>query len=142
MAFVRRLLLKEFLSTLSAWRATVGRQRRTAPEGKHFYPRSPHGERLLCRSPGFRAHFISIHALRMESDTIVSTNAGSISARFLSTLSAWRATGASSPGCRSPTGRFLSTLSAWRATANYNKILRRFREKCEEIYKIESAIAY
>ena len=56
---------------------------------------------------------ISIHALRMESDTIICGWCNATAA-FLSTLSAWRATGQTKR--KLIFEKFLSTLSAWRAT--------------------------
>ena len=79
---------------------------------KHFYPRSPHGERLdtntlilkdgnfYPRSPHGERHGLTVFIPRWV--------------LFLSTLSAWRAT--SSPPIPVIIIKFLSTLSAWRAT--------------------------
>ncbi len=59
--------LTTFLSTLSAWRATPT-DLRVDVSIPNFYPRSPHGERLLIAPRIFIGKKISIHALRMESD--------------------------------------------------------------------------
>ena len=56
-----------FLSTLSLRRATVGRCP-YAPLVRHFYPRSPCGERPCCSSRWRNSTGISIHALLAESD--------------------------------------------------------------------------
>ncbi len=57
-----------------------------------FYPRSPHGERPLLNSiDTYVPSNISIHALRMESD-FARNRVDSVIYKFLSTLSAWRAT--------------------------------------------------
>ena len=58
-----------------------------------FYPRSPHGERQKYVDTGICAKGISIHALRMESDQRPHIQRF-VQNVFLSTLSAWRATGA------------------------------------------------
>ena len=60
---------------------------------------------------------ISIHALRMESDWKV-CRPDPHHKKFLSTLSAWRAT-LPSATIVLPSLSFLSTLSAWRATVYY-----------------------
>ena len=39
----------------------------------YFYPRSPHGERLYSAKKTLQAEELSIHALRMESDTQIDT---------------------------------------------------------------------
>ena len=125
-----------FLSTLPAWGATH-RWAAWCPAAQHFYPRSPRGERpaiqLLTRS----RNSISIHAPRVGSDPMLSTQAERHSA-FLSTLPAWGATEWDGHGRdadehfypRSPRGErpssfsasirvnlFLSTLPAWGATS-------------------------
>ena len=103
----------EFLSTLSAWRAT--RSCWTPADcSEHFYPRSPHGERRGEDPAEDDATEISIHALRMESDRPCHHRPRQASEDFYP---------------RSPHGErqrktrreiivpiFLSTLSAWRAT--------------------------
>ena len=140
----RQLILRgilarpKFLSTLSAWRATP--------------LDNPRIQALLFLSTlsAWRAtkpiktvnnhKFISIHALRMESDYDCQQNIAPQKDFYPRSPHGERPL-ASLVGFPS-SSVFLSTLSAWRATANYNKILRRFREKCKEIYKIESAIAY
>ena len=58
---------KSFLSTLSLRRATTGVAARN-PEGFHFYPRSPCGERPVAGSCRNGVIGISIHALLAESD--------------------------------------------------------------------------
>ena len=103
----------------------------------YFYPRPPHGGRPVevCKSFMLTCN-ISIHALRMEGDTLTSLPSRNVRisihalrmegdssghflpalpARFLSTPSAWRATVpvAAVPVAAVP---FLSTPSAWRAT--------------------------
>ena len=124
-----------FLSTLSARRATLDELCRMMGI-KHFYPRSPQGERplLLMAHPVGRK--ISIHALRKESDAS-QLKPPIKSHRFLSTLSARRATTRlystlccdsisihalrkesdlrKGPRCQG-LSEFLSTLSARRAT--------------------------
>ena len=79
-----------FLSTLSLRRATV--QRGPWPhQRRHFYPRSPCGERPLRHQKQYGVFGISIHALLAESDydgLIASANF----CKFLSTLSLRRAT--------------------------------------------------
>ena len=61
------------------------------PHDRHFYPRSPCGERQALCLPGWLRVLISIHALLAESDGI-----GLVflwwGVRFLSTLSLRRAT--------------------------------------------------
>ena len=131
--------IAQFLSTLSVWRATTSSASTAALSRRDFYPRSPCGERpssswtrptrwqhFYPRSPcGERRH---------------PGGSGSAGARFLSTLSVWRATSISLTG---KGGRprisihalrvesdgfvwlhllkdffeFLSKLSVWRATA-------------------------
>ena len=102
-----------FLSTLSLRRATCYRLRYSAPN-RHFYPRSPCGER-----PAFWFFValkvrISIHALLAESDAVCAV-ARSPASRFLSTLSLRRATSLMLYDTSSLI--FLSTLSLRRATA-------------------------
>ena len=124
-----------FLSTLSLRRATVLR-RGPCHQRRHFYPRSPCGERhLLSRfmvisynisihallaesddlvSGELRINAISIHALLAESDIVCALSLGLTVLLFLSTLSLRRATkrlGYSELGIQ-----FLSTLSLRRAT--------------------------
>ena len=60
------------------------------PSG-YFYPRSPCGERPVPQQENGQAATISIHALLAESDTITA-GAGTMTLRFLSTLSLRRAT--------------------------------------------------
>ena len=80
---------KQFLSTLSAWRATYW----YAPVGGRCTI-SIHALRMEsdCGIPViFATRAISIHALRMESDATMPLSAPGRE-EFLSTLSAWRAT--------------------------------------------------
>ena len=56
-----------FLSTLSLRRATQ-RHLPKHPQNKHFYPRSPCGERRALGLLGWLRVLISIHALLAESD--------------------------------------------------------------------------
>ena len=56
-----------FLSTLSLRRATMQKKKSTR-QIKHFYPRSPCGERRWLRCWQLAARDISIHALLAESD--------------------------------------------------------------------------
>ena len=85
---------KTFLSTLSLRRATQLFSA-LAAFFKHFYPRSPCGERL-CHHISKNAAIgkISIHALLAESDGIIAVGV-SVAAAFLSTLSLRRATSCS-----------------------------------------------
>ena len=62
----------EFLSTLSLRRATI-HCLTIQPTHRHFYPRSPCGERRRDSNVCTKAHFISIHALLAESDLTLST---------------------------------------------------------------------
>ena len=128
-------IFRAFLSTLSLRRATLKPPIQTHRQ-KHFYPRSPCGERrsLVIKLP-FRSA-ISIHALLAESDLPETTPCPS-RGQFLSTLSLRRAThwyhinkkAAIDFYPRSPCGErpitccppmphavFLSTLSLRRAT--------------------------
>ena len=81
---------KTFLSTLSLRRAT---SKKFPPMCiiKHFYPRSPCGERLVGASQGAIAGNISIHALLAESDYLCLIQPPAVIV-FLSTLSLRRAT--------------------------------------------------
>ena len=114
----RRLRAVQFLSTLSLRRATGGGHI-SEPRSKHFYPRSPCGERRqmpLTRScPGT---FLSTLSLRRA--TAVQIVIIVVDTLFLSTLSLRRAT---------DTGKhfkviqiFLSTLSLRRATPIFGKV--------------------
>ena len=81
---------------------------------RHFYPRSPCGERLRVTSNVLSQPSISIHALLAESDAeTAKTSTGDI--KFLSTLSLRRAT-ISSSSAETVITSFLSTLSLRRAT--------------------------
>ena len=129
-----------FLSTLSLRRATFHRTSIPALLGKHFYPRSPCGERhspaaaaalwsgeflstlslrrATCQYPRLLPLCsISIHALLAESDLLV-IRFLTLQKLFLSTLSLRRATGGSGVGSW-PRGIFLSTLSLRRATVKF-----------------------
>ena len=131
-----------FLSTLSLRRATALRQLQSAL--RHFYPRSPCGERQALGMLGWLRVLISIHALLAESDreqfkyvvqcrnfyprspcgerpyTMTTTIC---TASFLSTLSLRRATRLPT-ALRTPHHRFLSTLSLRRATLiEFRKLL-------------------
>ena len=81
---------KSFLSTLSLRRATVS-ARDIPKEQKHFYPRSPCGERRWLRCWQLAARDISIHALLAESDAEIAKTSNA-DTKFLSTLSLRRAT--------------------------------------------------
>ena len=61
------------------------------PQTRHFYPRSPCGERPMVLVVVVRDNFISIHALLAESDRIIAKEYD-WDALFLSTLSLRRAT--------------------------------------------------
>ena len=125
-----------FLSTLSLRRATGGGHIRKA-RAKHFYPRSPCGERPQVFQRIAKPFRISIHALLAESDPFVAAFPGSVDNfyprspcgerlneiayqrqiyQFLSTLSLRRAT-TIGPPCVTSFNGFLSTLSLRRATA-------------------------
>ena len=90
---------KAFLSTLSARRATFIRIK-SALTQNNFYPRSPQGERLDNRKKQRAPETISIHALRKESDSVLWMVPNRLS-RFLSTLSARRATERPGQNCQS-----------------------------------------
>ena len=107
--------LDGFLSTLSLRRATW---KRFPPMCtiKHFYPRSPCGERLYLVRDQRPNWEISIHALLAESDILGNVVAG-LHMLFLSTLSLRRATSKLKPPVKTHR-EFLSTLSLRRATAS------------------------
>ena len=148
-----------FLSTLSLRRATLGQYCESTERAfisihallaesdllpcggmalqKHFYPRSPCGERPRQAGQQQQHHNISIHALLAESDPLAVPHLGKGNVRFLSTLSLRRATVSMKIDTdnnidfypRSPCGerphpigilvtiiKFLSTLSLRRAT--------------------------
>ena len=84
-----------FLSTLSLRRATCSFCPADS-QGRHFYPRSPCGERRAGRGHVALRHQISIHALLAESDLLV-TSCMPVSGGFLSTLSLRRATPTQQP---------------------------------------------
>ena len=100
-----------FLSTLSLRRATRYSLRRSASNW-HFYPRSPCGERPICKRQVIPVkQFLSTLSLRRATILcVVSVQIG----RFLSTLSLRRAT--PSPPRARVLQQFLSTLSLRRAT--------------------------
>ena len=148
-----------FLSTPSGWRATSS----ISPahfRGRDFYPRPPGGGRrsgaerrgrriiFLSTPSGWRAtregkngdgtEEISIHALRVEGDSLQSYSGRAASDGFLSTPSGWRATLSAATEAankaisihalrvegdyeRAPVkhrgNEFLSTPSGWRATS-------------------------
>ena len=79
-----------FLSTLSLRRAT-SRAKTTDMAKRHFYPRSPCGERPPRRNANCNCRSISIHALLAESDE-QNNLADFAFFQFLSTLSLRRAT--------------------------------------------------
>ena len=79
-----------FLSTPSAWRATIPAHIRRYTH-RYFYPRPPYGGRRSTPSLAHRANCISIHALRMEGDACRFCGGTRIT-EFLSTPSVWRAT--------------------------------------------------
>ena len=131
---VRQRNKLQFLSTLSLRRATFKPPIQTHRQ-KHFYPRSPCGERHGYVRYCIHAQEISIHALLAESDQVKQTCQAKISIsihallaesdrrrtyqqgeerEFLSTLSLRRATIINS-NCNL-TQKFLSTLSLRRAT--------------------------
>ena len=89
-----------FLSTLSLRRATIQLEFNSL-ESKHFYPRSPCGERQPALYQLYDTYAISIHALLAESDV-----------KLLLLL------------MRAPS--FLSTLSLRRATAKVHKTVGHF----------------
>ena len=87
---------------------------------RDFYPRPPGGGRRKDRGNQQPAGRISIHALRVEGDS-VTINQQDQDAIFLSTPSGWRAT--ARHGRRRFSGSiFLSTPSGWRATAKTDKV--------------------
>ena len=85
-----RPVARLFLSTLSLRRATRYSLRHSA-QSRHFYPRSPCGERLNKSSKLSRNNGISIHALLAESDVVHALKLAN-TMLFLSTLSLRRAT--------------------------------------------------
>ena len=82
--------LNAFLSTLSLRRATC-QWRRSVKLFRHFYPRSPCGERPNQCQVDQKSCSISIHALLAESDQLPTPKPPRV-IRFLSTLSLRRAT--------------------------------------------------
>ena len=87
--------------------------RAMVPAEMYFNPRPPRGERHHNGSADVLTNYISIHALREESDVVQNTNI-SANAKFQSTPSARRATCAGSMTGNAAT--FQSTPSARRAT--------------------------
>ena len=87
---------------------------------RHFYPRSPCGERHSARPGTHRPCAISIHALLAESDTKRPKRIP-VKSIFLSTLSLRRATNEDRYGQQF--WRFLSTLSLRRATPSKTRRL-------------------
>ena len=87
---IKTAITSRFLSTPSARRATP-RRLSARPGSLYFYPRPPRGGRPGDCTRDLRAVQISIHALREEGDTAIQNFSG-LSARFLSTPSARRAT--------------------------------------------------
>ena len=79
-----------FLSTLSLRRATV-MPVESFSGNRHFYPRSPCGERLIDNVHALQYDIISIHALLAESD-LTQADLANRAELFLSTLSLRRAT--------------------------------------------------
>ena len=86
-----------FLSTLSLRRATAN-LRQNRHQRKHFYPRSPCGERQRLGLLGWLRVLISIHALLAESDFGRFGRFAVDPSPFLSTLSLRRATSQQPPG--------------------------------------------
>ena len=80
----------QFLSTPSARRATGNRNGKT-DRSRDFYPRPPRGERQALEPSNGQKIWISIHALREESDDVKRAEAV-FKRSFLSTPSARRAT--------------------------------------------------
>ena len=88
-SMVPLLLRTKFLSTLSLRRATRGGHINKA-RSKHFYPRSPCGERRQHSKPDSgRIRFLSTLSLRRATDT---SSLMKCQVKFLSTLSLRRAT--------------------------------------------------
>ena len=122
-----------FLSTLSLRRATL-KPPIKAHRQKHFYPRSPCGERPRKNQFSASRIGISIHALLAESDP-AEHHANSQQEKFLSTLSLRRAT--ARPTASNGATKFLSTLSLRRATvaqgaASWHKMNFYPRSPCGE----------
>ena len=90
-------------------------QRRGRQSGKHFNPRSPHGERHALANPQCGGENISIHAPRTGSDVIDALTAQRIEA-FQSTLPARGATECTCAQCGAKF-EFQSTLPARGATS-------------------------
>ena len=108
-----------FQSTLSARRATIS-ELFSYRWYCHFNPRSPRGERRLKEPVQTMQMYISIHALREESDEKVFSNDYNPNhVRFQSTLSARRATLGYTLSTKAVLHIFQSTLSARRATRRF-----------------------
>ena len=82
--------LLEFLSTPSGWRATNSRAL-TLVLCYNFYPRPPGGGRRERSTQSHAVRTISIHALRVEGDSLMERRKAT-EPQFLSTPSGWRAT--------------------------------------------------
>ena len=109
--------IARFLSTPSGWRATC---LRTTVAIYGAFLSTPSGWRATIGTGLLEQHsYISIHALRVEGDTITVLHSGQ-TAIFLSTPSGWRATTMLSSWFRAKR-EFLSTPSGWRATQHRGK---------------------
>ena len=84
------LYIEIFLSTPSGWRATAGITR-FIDAGTDFYPRPPGGGRRERSTQSHAVRTISIHALRVEGDSLMERRKAT-EPQFLSTPSGWRAT--------------------------------------------------
>ena len=80
----------QFQSTPSAWRETCPELSRPE-QTRYFNPLPPHGGRRLNRRLSLFSRRISIHSLRMEGDSLISTIPDD-ETLFQSTPSAWRET--------------------------------------------------
>ena len=135
-----------FLSTPSVWRATPSQKER--PPSSAFLSTPSVWRATPTGWTSLSALSISIHALRVEGDSLFNTIRTRTS-RFLSTPSAWRATSGAGragcwevyfyprppcggrrykSGCSVPRAEFLSTPSVWRATGRLGELSRRKRE--------------
>ena len=86
----------------------------------NFYPRSPHGERLAQFAAVLGGLNISIHALRMESDDEAYSKR--LSKITISIHALRMESDHKQLIYKRPHLRFLSTLSAWRATSKLPSI--------------------
>ena len=111
---IKRNKKVKFLSTLSLRRATISCAR-SASKLADFYPRSPCGERPICKRQIIPVKQISIHALLAESDFRLQTDFSCLPIISIHALLA------ESDACPFLTFEicvlFLSTLSLRRATA-------------------------